>query len=140
MVRFGLSTRLRESNLTQLAWDQIDMDKQCAFIHTNQAKTGKAIPVPLNEDALEVIRAQVGKNEKFVFTYKGNPDTRANNKAWRKALKRTGIENFRWHDLRHCFAMLHAFNGTSLHVLQELLTRPINTLSFDKMHAWNHRK
>ena len=55
-----------------------------------------------------------------VFTYDGEPVTRANNHAWRKALKRAGIENFRWHDLRHTWASWHVQAGTPLHVLQEL--------------------
>ena len=44
----------------------------------------------------------------------------ANTKAWRLALQRVGIENFRWHDLRHTWASWHVQAGTPLHVLQEL--------------------
>ena len=55
-----------------------------------------------------------------MFTYKGNPVTRCNNHAWHKALIRAGIENFRWHDLRHTWASWHVQNGTSLQELQQL--------------------
>ena len=55
-----------------------------------------------------------------VFTYGGKPVTRANNHAWRKALVRAGISNFRWHDLRHTWASWHIQQGTPLNVLQEL--------------------
>ncbi len=41
--------------------------------------------------------------------------------AWRKALKRAGIENFRWHDLRHTWASWHIQNGTPHYVLKELV-------------------
>ncbi|MCY4419644.1 MAG: tyrosine-type recombinase/integrase, partial [Gammaproteobacteria bacterium] len=54
------------------------------------------------------------------FTYKGLPVTKANNHAWRKALVRAGIEDFRWHDLRHTWASWHVQQGTPLYVLQEL--------------------
>lgn len=43
-----------------------------------------------------------------------------NNSAWIKALKRAGITDFRWHDLRHTWASWHVQAGTPLHVLQEL--------------------
>ena len=120
MVRFTLSTGLRESNVTGLQWDQIDMQRRCAWIHADQAKSKKAIAVPLNSDAIAVILEQVGKHNTHVFTYKGNPVTRANNHAWEKALKRAGISDFRWHDLRHTWASWHVQNGTPLHVLKEL--------------------
>jgi hypothetical protein len=56
----------------------------------------------------------------FVFTYRGEPIPWANNTAWKAALKRAGIEDFRWHDLRHAWATFHMQAGTPLHVVQEL--------------------
>lgn len=120
MAQFSLSTGLRESNVTGLQWSQLDMQRKCAWIHADQAKSKKAIAVPLNEDVLAVIQQQIGKHDTYVFTYKGSPVTRANNHAWRKALIRAGINEFRWHDLRHTWASWHVQNGTPLHVLKEL--------------------
>ena len=120
MVRFSLATGLREANVCGLQWSQVDMQRKCAWIHADQAKAAKAIPVPLGAEALAVIREQIGKNHNFVFTYEGNPVSRANNHAWRKALIRADITEFRWHDLRHTWASWHVQNGTPLNILKEL--------------------
>ena len=44
----------------------------------------------------------------------------ANTRAWRNALKRAGIKNFLWHDLRHVWATWHVMAGTRMAELQEL--------------------
>lgn len=120
MAQFTLATGLRESNVTRLEWSQIDMQRRIAWIHADQAKGGRTIRVPLNEDAIAVLRQQIGKHPHRVFTYKGNPVSKVGTKFWRDALKRAGIENFTWHGLRHTWASWHVQAGTPLNVLQEL--------------------
>jgi integrase len=120
MMRFSLATGLRESNVTGLRWDQVDLGRRVAWIHADEAKAGRAIGVPLNSDAVLVLQRWVGGHPERVFTFKGKPVTKAGGAAWKKAMVRSGIENFRWHDLRHTWASWHVQAGTPLHVLQEL--------------------
>ena len=145
MTRFALATGLREANVTGLEWSQVDLHRRIAWIHADQAKAGKPIGVPLNKDAMVVLRQQHGRHAQRVFTYKGKPILKAGSTAWRKALDRAGIRkymekdkrtknspyphhvdgayrfsDFRWHDLRHTWASWHVQAGTPIHVLQEL--------------------
>ena len=120
MAKFSLATGLRKSNVTGLQWSQVDLANRKAWIHAEQAKGGKAIPVPLSSEVIEVLRGERFKHPTHVFTYRGKTVNQINTKAWRAALVRAGITNFRWHDLRHTWASWHVQNGTPLAVLKEL--------------------
>ena len=41
--------------------------------------------------------------------------------AWKAVLKRARIEDFRWHDLRHCAGSYLAMNGASTREIAEIL-------------------
>ena len=120
MAAFTLATGLRESNVTQLKWNQVDLERGYALIHPDESKTKRAIPVPLNKQARAIIQVQKGNHPIYVFTFRGRPVSRCNNHAWQRVLKRAGIADFRWHDLRHTWASWHVQNGTALHELQQL--------------------
>lgn len=119
-MEFAIQTGLREANITGLEWHEIDFNRCHAFIPAHKSKSGKAIAVPLNQKAMAVLYNQLAKHPQYVFTYKGKPIRRFNTRAWRKALKRAKISDFKWHDLRHTWASWHVQNGTSLHELQQL--------------------
>lgn len=120
MAAFALATGLRSANVTGLKWQDVNLEQCHAFVHHDEAKAKKAIPVPLNKDAIAVLTRQAGKHPEFVFTFRGQRVTQCNTKAWRKALLKAGITNFKWHDLRHTWASWHVQSGTTLQELQQL--------------------
>jgi integrase len=120
LVLFALATGLRQGNIIKLEWRQVDLARGSCWIPADQAKNGEDLHVPLCEEALDLLRRQVGKHERFVFTDRGKPVGRIDWKVWRAACSRAGIEDFRFHDLRHVWASWHVQNGTPLNVLQEL--------------------
>ena len=84
-------------------------------------KNGTPRGVPLNQDAIDVLESLKGNHPRFCFTYKGKPINRSHsNKAWYTALKRAGLEEFRFHDLRHTWASWHRQAGTSCDELKDL--------------------
>ena len=120
MAAFSLSTGLRAANVTGLQWSQVDEKRKLCWVHPGQAKARKAIAVPLNREALAIVQKQKGIHPTHVFSFRGKPITQVSTKAWYGALKRAGIDNFRWHDLRHTWASWHVQSGTPLFALQEL--------------------
>ena len=120
MAAFSLATGLRAANVTGLQWSQVDLVRRLAWIHPDQAKARKAIAVPLNAEAVALIRKQLGRHQTHVFSFRGKPIQQLSTKARYAALERAGIADFRWHDLRHTWASWHVQGGTPLYALQEL--------------------
>ncbi|MCP3714883.1 site-specific integrase [Paraburkholderia sp. CNPSo 3281] len=120
VAMLGFATGLRQANLLGLEWSQVDLVKRRAWIHPDQAKARRPIGVPLNSEAVEVIRRQLGKHNTFVFVRKGEPIAKWDIGQWNRAVERAGIEHFRFHDVRHTWASWHVQGGTPLPRLMEL--------------------
>lgn len=115
LVRIALATGLRLGNILALEWSQVDLDTARAWIHPDQAKARRAIPVPLNDVAIEVIKRQPMHGARIF------PRKRIETKVWKRALQAAGIDRrIRFHDLRHTWASWHIQAGTPAIVLQEL--------------------
>jgi integrase len=136
MATFALATGLRLSNVTQLQWVNVNLEKRFMWVDAKDAKGNKIISVPLSNIAMEVLQSQVGKHGAYVFIYNNKPIKSAKT-SWNKSLVKAGIKlvpsgkkdnqgndimksAFRWHDLRHTWASWHILNGTPLKALKEL--------------------
>ena len=119
-VIFALATGLRHANVAALRWEQFNLQRRTAWFFADQVKNGEELLVSLNDTALDVLRCCTGQHHEFVFSYKNKPVKRLNTKAWYDAKRRAGIENFRWHDLRHSWASWLVQQGVSLYAVQEM--------------------
>lgn len=116
----GFATGLRRANLLNLEWSQVDLVNRRAWIHPDQAKARKPIGVPLNDEAVAAIRRWIGRHQTHVFVRKGHPVQSWCSEQWNRQCARAGIENFRFHDVRHTWASWHVQAGTPLNRLMEL--------------------
>jgi integrase len=118
----AVSTGLRESELFGLTPAHIDLAQCNAWVTSDEAKSGRARPVPLNDDACEVIERRLRQGKRYVFTREGSDVriTQPNNRVFNKACRDAGVKDFRWHDFRHTWASWHVQQGTPLMVLKEL--------------------
>ena len=118
LVTFCLITGVRKSNAFELTWDQVDLQNRCLTFRTKSKKPGGEIhQVPITQALLSLFANLQSQHPQFVFTYvcqkrrgtrmRGQryPWTKAGlNTAWRRAIKASGVSDFRFHDLRHTAA------------------------------------
>lgn len=124
MARFAVATGLRWSNISGLRWSMVDLERGVAYIPGNETKSRRAIPVPLSGDAKAVLGSSSRSRkepDEYVFTdHLGRAPIGSPKTAWGKAVKRAGLQGFRFHDLRHTWAAWHTMNGTPPVILKEL--------------------
>lgn len=116
---FALATGLRWSNVSFMEWSRVDLQRKVAWVDADEMKGGEPIPVPLSPDAIKVLEGQIGNHDTYVFTYRGEP-IKSPKTAFNRARTEAGLDNFRWHDIRHTWASWHVMGGTPLEVLQKL--------------------
>ncbi|KEJ97401.1 Site-specific recombinase XerD [Pseudosulfitobacter pseudonitzschiae] len=126
MVAFALMTGARISTITGLLWRDVDMNhREITF----RLKGDELMFFPINAELAALLSAipksNVMESRRYVFTrVDGHSAERIQIVAsggvfgtvWRKALLDAGIDNFRFHDLRHTFAtrMLRKTQNISL--------------------------
>jgi len=140
VVTCALNTGLRKGDILQLKWEQI----RNGFIYPDRdTATKKRREIPINEDLAQMfkeIRKKQGLTSKYVFTYHARTIQRID-RAFKGALRRAGIENFRFHDLRHTFASHLIMRGASLKEVQELLGHKTMTMTLRYAHlSQEHKK
>ena len=119
LVRFALATGCRAREITDLEWSRVDLARRTAWL--DRTKNGTPRGVPLNADALVVLESVRGQHPVYCFTYRGEPiGWDVTNTAWQTAVKKAGISDFRFHDLRHTWASWHRQAGTSCDELKDL--------------------
>ena len=138
LVVCALQTGMRKGEIFNLKWTNIDFDY--GFIELLETKSGKSRKIPISQKLMEVFKQQDRESE-YVFE---NPETGAPyvdlKNSFHTVLKKAGIENFRFHDLRHTVATRLAEKGIDLVVVKEILGHSKIETTMRYAHAVPERK
>lgn len=134
IVVLALSTGARKMEILSIRWKDIDFKRRVITLHST--KNGEIRIIPLVSFAYDKLTSLFNNTvypEEFVF-YSRNYYRPTNiEDKWRKALRIAGIEDFRFHDLRHSAASYLAMNGATMHEIAEILGH--KTLHMVKRYA-----
>jgi integrase len=134
-VVLALSTGMRAGETMRLTWDDVDFQRRMITLHETKNTERRAAPlVGLAYDELKALSKVRRLDTNLIFASKQvrgkHIDLRS---AWETAIKKAGIEDFRWHDLRHSAASYLAMNGATLAEIAEVLGH--KTLQMVKRYA-----
>lgn len=126
-IKLALNTGCRRSELLKLRWEQVDLKADLILLEGQDTKSGRRRSVPLNEEArvsmlnLARFRATYCPDATWVFAHKDGSRQESIRQAFRIALRRAGIADFRIHDLRHTCASWLVSAGQPLPAVRDLL-------------------
>jgi integrase len=146
VVLLAMSTGMRYGEIINLTWTDVDIPRRRIILQ--ETKNGDRRAVPLAGLALELL-ARLEKERsvetELLFPKLRHGTTAAIDQppliipehgaarvqkvqkpaqlraAWEAAVKKAGLEDFRFHDLRHCAASYLAMSGASLAEIAEIL-------------------
>jgi integrase len=139
VVICALHTGMRRGEILNLKWDDVDLKQRLLFIR--DSKNGEKREIPLCDALAGVIR-DLPRGSDYVFCLGDGRRMLRAREGFETAVKRAGILNFTFHDLRHTFASHLAMSGVDLLTLKELLGhKSINmTLRYAHLNPDHKRK
>lgn len=153
IVECALNSGMRKSEILGLKWDQI----RNGFIYLKETKTSNPREIPINDTLDEMFKRikseqhpsenVVGLDGKPVEGFKSDYAFCRNGKPYKyitntfnAGVRRAGIEDFTFHDLRHTFASQLLMKGGSLKDVQELLGHKTMTMTLRYAHLSQDHK
>lgn len=118
----AIHTGMRRSEQYACDWSWVDLDRRVLTVP--RSKHGEKRRVYLNDAAVAALRIlwrfSEGKGRVFAHLYPSN-DTKGAREWFERAVSKAGVQNFRWHDLRHTFASRLVMAGVDIRTVQELM-------------------
>ncbi|MNS96183.1 Tyrosine recombinase XerD [compost metagenome] len=123
MVVLSLNTGLRRGELFNLRWPHVNLQAKTLTVAGEGAKTTETRHIPLNAEALATLQVWKKQGDTGGYVFPGQDGERMTDvkTAWLELLKNAGIEDFRWHDMRHDFASRLVMAGVPLNTVRDLL-------------------
>ena len=122
LIEMAVATGMRLEELLSLKWDQVDLGRKEVRLVVTKSKQPRVVPLSPRAVAILVAAGRNAQDKQYVFT---NPTTGSRFKtikrAFRTACKRAGVQDIRFHDLRHTFASWAVQSGADLYRLSRIL-------------------
>jgi integrase len=121
IVVCALSTGMRKGEILSLEWDR-HIDLRHGFILLDKTKNGERRQIPISPLLRESLKGIVRRVDvPYVFHDSKGRRYKDVKTGFASACERSGLTDFRFHDLRHTFASLLVMGGVDLATVKDLL-------------------
>lgn len=143
IIIIALNTGMRRGEILNLKWRDIDFKEKIITIWDTKNKEKRVTPI--NKIVYNTL-LDINKNLNSEYVFVGKDGKRHISGSYishlfEKIIKKLGIKNFRFHDLRHTFASWLIMKGIDLKTVQELLGHKTFNMTLRYAHlSPDHKK
>lgn len=101
VVMVALNTGMRRGEILGLRWQYVSLEKN--KIDVKHTKSGDDRTIPINSFLHNVLDS-MAKDSVYLFSNRDGKNTGDVKTAWNNAMRKAGVKDFRFHDLRHLVA------------------------------------
>jgi len=140
IVVIALNTGMRRGEILGLKLRDIDIKR--GVIHLYNTKNNEKREIPINEQVkTALIRTRKHPQSEYIFCKKDGSSFGHTRKSFDTALKKSGIKDFTFHDLRHTMASHLVMAGIDLNTVRELLGHKSLAMTLRYSHlSPNHKQ
>lgn len=134
IVIMALNTGMRKGEILSIKWEQVDL--RHGFIFLGITKNGERREIPINDTLRSVIKSLPTRlNVPYLF-YDAVTGNSFNDikRSFSTAMRRAGISDFHFHDLRHTFASHLVMAGVDITTVSKLLGHKSLTMTLRYSH------
>ena len=132
VIMIAVRTGMRLNEILSLRWDQVFLDEKVIRLPSQKTKSKKGQIVYLSPQIIEYLKTL--SSDIYVIEYRGKPIKKIN-RSWKTAIKKAGVPQYKFHNLRATFCTLIAGQpGTSMLAVKDLARHvdPRTTLRYMK--------
>jgi integrase len=124
VVITALHTGLRRTELATLTWRDVDLQRRIVQVRPEYSKSGMGREVPMDRTVyalLSELKSTTARRNDPVFKNRFGVAFKRLSMLFSFVVKRTELQDLRFHDLRHTFASRLVMRGADLRTVQELM-------------------
>jgi len=140
IVALAVCTGMRRGEILNLKWPDVDFRRKIITILKTKGQKKREVPVGVGISRL-LLKQRKHPDNPYVFCYEDGRCIGSFKRSFKTALKRAGIKDFTFHDLRHTFASHLVMSGVDLKTVQEIMGHSSFTTTLRYAHlAQNHKR
>lgn len=130
IIIFALHTGMRRSEILNLKWEDVDFNRKLIIV--TKSKNNQKRAIPMSQTVYKLLKGIKVRDISKVFPV----TVEALKDAFKRAVKKAGLKDFHFHDLRHTFATRLVQNGIDISTVKELLGHKTITMTMRYAHHY----